>query len=433
MTASSAALVRALARSPMAVPLKRALRRLRETYYNTEVLSRIETKTRALPLAVSRRHEQRVNIVIPEVNFDNFYGGYIAKFNLARKLAGAGFGVRLLVVDQCRVDPEEWRRRIRHYEGLEDFFDKVEVEYCFARDRTVAMHPGDALIATTWWTAYIANAALTQLECDRFVYLIQEYEPFTFPMGSYYAMAHESYGFPHFAAFSSGLLQEFFETQRIGVYRDGSGGESGNAMHFENAILCFAPEELEVRERSPRRLLFYARPEAHASRNMFEIGFQALADCIGEGVFVDEPWEFYGIGSAHGDIPLPGSQRLRMLGKVSLNEYRDLLLRHDIGLSLMYTPHPSLLPLEMAAAGMLVVSNECMNKTAAKLEAISSNIVAGAPTVEGVVHSLRSAVSAVSAYERRRAGARVNWASSWEQSFDASFMTRLGRWLGAAR
>ncbi len=423
-----ASLVRTLARSPLAVPLKRMVRRLRESYYNAEVLSRIQIKTRPLPLASSPAERRRVNLIIPEINFANFYGGYIAKFNLARRLAERGFAVRLLIVDQCTVDRAAWAREIRRYGGLEQIFEQVEVSYCFARDRQIPVHPGDAFIATTWWTAYIAHAAITALERERFVYLIQEYEPFTFPMGSYYAMAHESYRLPHHAVFSSALLEEYFRESHIGVYGE-SAGDAGAPMHFENAILRFAAGELRVGARSPRRLLFYARPEAHASRNMFEIGYQALVECIEQGVFDGEPWELYGIGTPHGDIPLPRGRRLRMLGKVSLNEYRALLLDHDVGMSLMYTPHPSLLPLEMAAAGMLVVSNECLNKTAAKLAAISGNIIAGGPTVAGVAASLRDAVAAVGDGARRRDGAQVRWSSSWDDTFDGAFMERLEIWL----
>ena len=49
------------------------------------------------------------------------------------------------------------------------------------------------MIATTWWTAHIANIALKHLNRKKFVYLIQEYEPFTFAHGTYYSLAEETY------------------------------------------------------------------------------------------------------------------------------------------------------------------------------------------------------------------------------------------------
>ena len=46
----------------------------------------------------------------------------------------------------------------------------------------------------------------------------------------------------------------------------------------------------------------------------------------------------------------------------------------------MYTPHPSLVPMEMARPGMLTVTNTFENKTAEKLAAISPNLIAAEPT-----------------------------------------------------
>lgn len=423
----SSRLIRQAARSRLSLPIRRLLRRMRESYYNVEVLNRISEKTAPLKIEVANDQKQQVNIIIPEINFSNFYGGYIAKFNLARTLCDAGRAVRMILVDQCDVDRNKWHECVKRYDGLEDIFDRIEVEYHFHRDRVLRVNPGDAVIATTWWTAYIARAMMDVLKADRFVYLIQEYEPFTFPMGSYYAMADESYRFSHHAIFSSALLQEYFEENALGVYRGDNG--VGESMHFENAIVRYDENELSLGPRNIRRLLFYARPEAHATRNMFEIGYQALATAISSGAFDGGQWEFHGVGSEHGDISLPNGKVLKMLGKFDLEEYRRRLLDYDLGLSLMYTPHPSLLPLEMAAAGIVVVTNECLNKTAGKLQFLSENITAGRPTIDGVVDAIRAAIPRVDDFELRRRGARVRWAGSWSEALDQNFMSRLLKWL----
>ena len=412
------------------LPLKRNIgKRLRETYYNAEVLLRIRDKVRPLRLEVREGEPRRVNLLIPEIDFRSFYGGYIAKFNLARRLTEQGEKVRIVLVDPCEYKPEQWREKIREYHGLESIFDLVEVACRFDRDRPLEVSPEDGFIATTWWTAHIAHDAVRRLGLARFVYLIQEYEPFTFPLGSYSAMAAASYEFPHAALFSSPLLEEYFRQNRFGVY-SAPPGEEVRAVAFENAILSFDPGQL--RYDAPdgvRRLLFYARPEAHAARNMFEVGYLALAQAIEESVFDTGEWAFHGIGSSHGDIPLPGGRRLEMLGKFGLREYGERLLGYDVGLSLMYTPHPSLLPLEMAAAGMLVVTNECMNKTRDKLSAISTNLIGSKPTIEGVCAGLREAAAEVGNERRRRAGSEVKWASDWDDAFDDEKIARIRGWL----
>ncbi|MDH3688462.1 MAG: hypothetical protein OEU36_03130 [Gammaproteobacteria bacterium] len=367
----------------------------------------------------------RVNLVIPEINFESLYGGYIAKLNLAKRIDATGRNVRFIIVDQCDYREDKLRTWVAEYEGLADLFDHVEVAYCFDRGCAIRMNPRDVVIATTWWTAYVANDALKFLNANKFIYLIQEYEPYTFPMGSYYAAAHASYSCPHVPAYSSLLLQEFFELNGFGVYGHGYGEACGTS--FENAILSFDLDEGAMSARTPRRVLFYARPEAHATRNMFETGFMSLAFAIERGMFASEPWEFYGIGTNHGDILLPKNNCLRMLGKVGLQEYRRLLPMHDLGISLMYTPHPSLLPMEMAAAGLIVVTNTCQNKTRQKMESISRNIVAAEPTVEGIVTGLGEALGKVDKYDQRLEGARVNWSSSWDDTFSDSWLEALIR------
>ena len=122
-----------------------------------------------------------------------------------------------MTVDPVPPLPADWKRRVEAFAGLQGLFDSVEV--AFGRESSgIECSRRDAFIATTWWTAHIAHAALAQLERERFVYLIQEYEPFTFPMGTFAALARQSYDFPHFAVFSSELLRGYFRAHEIGEY-----------------------------------------------------------------------------------------------------------------------------------------------------------------------------------------------------------------------
>jgi hypothetical protein len=396
-------------------------------------VSDLTLKVRPLRLAIDPASPRRINFLIPEINFKNFFGGYMGKFNLARKLAEHGYRVRMVIVDWCDVEPAAWRRQINRYQDLAGFFNYIEVDYCFERETPLKVNPDDRFIASTWWTAYIADDAMRQLAAGNaardFMYLIQEYEPFTFPMGTLYAVAHESYRFKHRALFSTALLQEYFREQAIGVYAAGGAGEAG-ALSFQNAILKFEVDRRELADRRRRRLLFYVRPDQHAARNMFEVGVLALQRAIADGAFDGEPWEFFGVGSEPCVMELGGGRLLKILGKLSLDEYRGLLPGYDAGMSLMYTPHPSLVPLEMAAAGMLTVTNTCLNKTADKLHAISSNLIAAAPTVEGVAAALAAAANGAADVDSRLAGSKVNWATDWDAALDPALMQKLETWLG---
>ena len=110
---------------------------------------------------------------------------------------------------------------------------------------------------------------------------------------------------------------------------------------------------------------------------------------------------------------------------MSLEEYKNLLPEFDIGLSLMMSPHPSIVPLEMAAAGMLVVTNTYANKTAECLRDISTNIVPAEPTIEGVEQSLIMAVNSIDDYDLRIRGASISWSQSWENTFNSDVVTKI--------
>jgi hypothetical protein len=98
------------------------------------------------------------------------------------------------------------------------------------------------------------------------------------------------------------------------------------------------------------------------------------------------------------------------------------LRSHDIGLALMYTPHPSLVPLEMAAAGLVTVTSSFENKTAAAMGAISSNLITAEPTVHGVAAGISRAVARVGDIDARLNGSVVNWPTSWEASLNAQVL-----------
>jgi hypothetical protein len=95
----------------------------------------------------------------------------------------------------------------------------------------------------------------------------------------------------------------------------------------------------------------------------------------------------------------------------------------------MYTPHPSLVPIEMAAAGMVTVTNTYENKDAAALASISSNLVAAKPTVAGIAAGLGAAVAVASDLGARAAGSNVAWPSNWDEALGDAVLSRLDGWI----
>jgi hypothetical protein len=391
-----------------------------------------EVGAKVAPLEVAVRDDAppRINLLIPTIDLDHFFGGYIGKLNFAMRLADRGERVRIVTVDPVGPLPSSWQRKLESYSGLDGLFGRVEV--VFGRESAgIEVSRSDRFVATTWWTAHIAQDALRRLGGERFLYLIQEYEPFTFPMGTYAALAAESYGFPHTALFSTELLRDWFRRSGTGVYGDGMSAGDARSAVFQNAITAVEPPTAgELAGRGTRSLLFYARPELHAARNMFEMAMLALERAAVEGAFTG--WELHGIGTVNTRerLTLGHGTSLELVPRHEQGAYAELLRSHDVGLSLMYTPHPSLVPIEMASAGMLAVTNSFENKTPEVMAAISSNLITVEPTLDGVVAGLKRATAEVDDFETRARGARVRWSRDWADSFDDRLMARVEELLG---
>jgi glycosyltransferase involved in cell wall biosynthesis len=396
----------------------------------TPAVGQIAAKIAPLDLAVLDDGPRRINVLIPTIDLDHFFGGYIAKLNLAGRLADYGERVRIVTVDPVGPLPPSWRHTLEAYSGLTGLFDRVEM--VFGRESPgVEVSRSDRFIATTWWTAHVAHEALKQLDGERFLYLIQEYEPFTFPMGTYAALADESYRFPHFALFSTEFLRDYFRRHEIGVYSGGAGRGDEQSVAFQNAITAVRPPvAAKLARRTTRKLLFYARPEPHASRNMFELGMLALDRVTHEGT-LGPGWELHGIGTVNDQrrMNLGSGAVLTLLPRYDQAAYAEMLREHDVGLALMYTPHPSLVPIEMASAGMLTVTNTFENKTAEAMSTISSNLMAVEPSLSGVSAGLREAVARVEDFEGRARESDVRWSRDWSHSFDDEVMARVTSFL----
>jgi hypothetical protein len=395
-------------------------------------VERIRAAEQALEVEVRESAPVRTNILVPIIDLPHFFGGYLGVFNLARRLAGEGLRVRLVTVDRQPRLPATWRSQLAEYEGLGAGLDWAEVEFAGDTDRPLEVSPRDSFLAVSAWTAQSAHRASVAVGKERFVYLIQEYEPLLFANRSMAAVARDSYRLPHRAVFSTAPLRDFFRERQLGVFsRGGSGGEQ-NSVVFRSAITPVgAVTEDHLRCRA-QGLLFYARPEDHAARNLFELGYVALTRAISDGVFPGQ-WRFAGVGSIAplAPLPLPGGRELELIPRSRQRAYAETLTEFTVGLSLMDSPHPSLLPIEMASAGLAVVTSTFATKDEATLAAISPNIIAAPPAVGGVSERLRTAVRRSHDPAACALGSTFDWPTSWDQALGPDVVASVAGWLRA--
>jgi glycosyltransferase involved in cell wall biosynthesis len=191
---------------------------------------------------------------------------------------------------------------------------------------------GDLVLATYWTTAY----ALKSLQNFRKrLYLIQDFEPFFYSMGSEYILAENTYKFGFHPITSSMWLQQNLRNN-YGCLAD----------YVPYAVEKNIFNEKKVSHRSEKQIAFYSRFQT--TRRAVELGILAL-----ELVFKEMPEiEVVFFGSSMGQIEVPFRYSER--GILTEYELADLYRESSIGVVFSTTNH-SLVPLEMMACGLPVV------------------------------------------------------------------------------
>ncbi|MFZ5964880.1 glycosyl transferase family 1 [Thalassococcus sp. BH17M4-6] len=294
-----------------------------------------------------------LTVLVPTLNPTEVFAGIVTALDIGLGLAARGHHVRFIATDL----PVSSQAASRHFllnrlpgDAPAGTAARISLA-CGVKGGTVAAHKGDVFLATAWWSAHVADKLIRSfgLEQSRFFYLIQDYEPNFYAWGQEYADAMASYDLNFEPVFNTTLLRDHFHAKGF----DFAGPE---APAFRPAIDIDRYASRPRADRSgPRRLALYGRPEV--ARNMYPTAIEALARFVEAEDLTPKDIELVSVGLRHAPVTLPRGLELRSLGKLPWEEYPAYLLGTDLGLSLMYSPHPSHPPLEMAASGVRVVTN----------------------------------------------------------------------------
>lgn len=370
-------------------------------------------------IVAAKTSEKCLNVIIPNLAPEIFFGGYGALFQFCKWLQFKNIRLRFIVTDQPqRSNPLEVRLSFFDNELVNGVLSKSEITF-LTGDR-LSVSAGDDALCYSLWSSDLGKE-ITQATGGVLFFFIQEYEPSFYPAGSMAFLCASGLNTFHIPIFNSQELCNYFQSHKLGVFSDRL-SRNGTLEHFtfSHCIPKFSlPTHTELRNRTNRRLVFYARPEGHAERNIFEIGVMALSQAIEQGIF-DDNWEFIGVGSLGSiyDIQLPNGHVLRCGPKESSSNYYQYLAGFDVGMSFIYAPHPGVVHLEMAAAGLPVVTNCFENRDATHLEQISKNLIGSECTVDGIVASLSKAQKIAMNPKQRISGAKVNMPKTWGESFE---------------
>jgi hypothetical protein len=367
-----------------------------------------------------------LNLFVPTLDPDLMFGGYIAFLHFISRLIAMGYRVRFLLQDDVYCSRDWFLRSLQNRPRWLAAFRDAEFHNCTRSLSPVFFNRDDVCVAYSTWTMLSAWSVANRLNQRKVLFFIQEYEPIFYENGSFQFASASAYRLPHFAIFNSPLLKEYFKAHRLGVFAHGA---RGDFLVFRHALANVSPDPVVMRDRlNHRRLICYARPERHAGRNLFEICILALRAALREQIFPGN-WAFHGIGSLgrEYEVDLDGEHTMTIASRIAQDRYENLLRSFDVGLSLMWAPHPSVIPFELARAGVVTVTNEYGVRTHQTLAQYGFNIVTATPTIDGIVAALATAVERSADVASRTRAASFDWPVSWDRVFDQKFITHLER------
>ncbi|MFC5741210.1 glycosyltransferase family 4 protein [Dyella tabacisoli] len=365
---------------------------------------------------------------VPRLNPDLFFGGYSTLVHLAEAFLCRGIPIGFFLFEDtadsfnffCYRSPNSELTRRKNEIALFSAFSEAPF----------LLGPDDVLIAYSAWQALAAGFYAKNLRSKKFVFLVQEYEAVFHGHDSAHFLVDMAYKKPHIALFNSVFLEKFFRQQGLGVFEKDK--QSTDYITFEHVLTPVSPpSSLVLQARKTRRVIVYARPETHAQRNLTEICLIALREAIAKNIF-GRDFEFIGVGALSGPhhVDLGWGRTLEICPKVDRDSYVELLQGADIGLSLMYAPHPSLIPYELANAGAIVVTNTFSNRSKLDIQARSPRLIPVDLSVDDIVAGLQEAVSKIGDIDLRTNPAyAVASPVSWQKVFDDLFIDELCKQL----
>lgn len=304
----------------------------------------------------------RINLLLPSVNSEDIFGGISTALNFFERIVkDTEVEARIVVLDSAPRS-EDVERRFPDYKLLnlgDQSSSRKQIVSAVKRNRAMlSVAPGDWFIATCWWSAYcIQDEVLRQRDLPNgvatnpLIYLIQDYEPGFYAWSSEYMLAKSTYqsDVPTIAVFNSKELEKHFIDHGFSFKREYVFNP------FLNRVLASKLAEHNGRVAKRKQILVYGRPGT--PRNAFELVVESLRRWI-EADPEAMKWDFLSAGEQHPPVYLANGRYLSSVGKQTLEGYAALLSESYAGISLMVSPHPSYPPLEMAAFGVQVVTNQ---------------------------------------------------------------------------
>ncbi len=359
---------------------------------------------------VNKNKPVSINIFLPGINKSALTAGPLGILYFAKYLVDNGHNVVLYAMSE-NFQPNV----LKEVSGLDILLDKATIINFSgnAYTKTITISPDDVCVATLWNTAYIAKHIQSYCNNKKFIYIIQDYETIFYPNSSTAALIENTYSFDYFPIFSTNVLKDFFYKNDIGQINN----KHTDYVIFKTASSSFLPNlDIMKNREGKKKLVFYGRP--HRPRNCYELGLTAIKQAIEMNILKPEEWDFYSIGAKQDEIFLTEDVVIKALPYINVEEYKKNLASYDLGISLMMSPHPSMVPIDLALSGVPVITNTYKNKDYEYLKSISKNIYPCELNIESIVETINNSLYKTENYQERYQNAiDSEYPNNWENSF----------------
>jgi hypothetical protein len=362
-----------------------------------------------LPVYPVGARGKRITMVTSGIDSGSLFGGVGTALLFSALLANRLGATLRLVAQDGKPDASRLSEVLRA-NGME-LAVPLELAHCpIPGSAPIAVSEADYFVATSWWTAHSLMGSVAP---HRICYMLQEDERMFHAMGDLHNKCDAVLRDARVPLLiNTQLLYDFLNHPKTGI-----GNLSNRAVWFEPAFPMASRPTTGAPDR-PRKLLFYARPQHHA-RSMFYTGLEALHRAVSAGVFDPERWTFYFTGKDIPNIHFPAGPQVVFCERLDWTAYHNLVGQMDAGFSLMHSPHPSYIPLDLASKGAVSLTNTFGNKSS--LEAYSGNIITANLDMPSLVDGLsrleaaaRNDQARLEHWERQRIG------QDWSAAFEAA-------------
>lgn len=359
----------------------------------------------------------RITVVTDSVEPSSLFGGVGTALIIATLLANKLTATLRLVttIDECFGHALETVLTANGI-ALNGSYETEFLPRNGARPLSISDH--ELILTTSWWSTY---AVVHSVPPDRIVYILQEDERMFYPFGDERLLCTETIARTDVTVLVNTklLLTHFFSSPDLEPM-------ARKAIAFEPAFPG-AKSNRKIIKEGKRNFFFYSRP--NNLRNLFWRGGAALCYAIEEGIFDPAEWTFYWVGKDTPQLALPRGAEVKVIQGLDWTRYQELVSKMDGALVLMDTPHPSYPPMDLAAAGVAVLTNTHGEKN--DLSQYSRNILMSPSSLPGLISGLKQ-LQRLAYDDATRMQNMVDDGISrnWENSLDHAINTLASRFLG---